>query len=1769
MGNVNISNDDLNQVEQDLEDFEDVADAAAEHVSATFGLMGMGLASVFGGIAPSIARGITGLEIGIGFLGAAGYQSGSLADGGLGDLADTIGDLENAVEDLQDPTAGMPEVAAAHAAVAAVMNQANQMAPAHSYPGVHPNDLPVQQNIANKARDIAQKSQNAIRSRQQEIQEADPNVGGVPGDTFSDDDYGATSPEVDPDYDTNDYGADEPNSDPADNEHGDAEHGDEGADPASDADPDEPGDAEHGDGTPIIIDLDGDGIEILLSSQNIVAFDMDNDGYREQTSWVAPDDGLLVIDLGLDGVAGPDGVIDQTNEVILSEWTENPNDTDLEAVAAVFDTNSDGVFSSLDERWSEFRIWQDINSDGTVDDGELKALSYYSIDSIQLTYTNGQGYDSVEDDRSVGGNTLLGTSSARNSAGVDTHLVGDVSFTYRTNGWKEIESENNYQILLESLAGDFAKNIYVLSANVAPDFAFSNPLITGARGDGRDNVIDGSLSEIGLEISGGLGNDLLTGGFGNDAIIGDDGADQISAGAGNDIVFANSSEDIVDGGEGYDYLILSDNVDISYVLGQNNFEALISGAGNDTITVDSSSLGRAIIFGDDGDDSLSGGVFSDSISGDDGDDILFGGGGLDVLVGGAGSDIIHGDDQDDFLFGGSGDDTLYGGEGNDTLSAGSTAGGWQTIAGGNGSDTYRYSSNDGRVFVYDEFSSTGDFDLILIEDIEFSDVVFGSYVYSSSYGTALTISSSEITSNHELRISQDASHIEFFQFADSTLFSRAFLPNDASILSTTPTWSGTAADDAIVLGVEAMAVTITGGSGNDTIGTMGGGYDWNYLSGGNGSDHYQYFKSGQRAFITGEEPATSGANDVVRLMDLELADITFDKIEYQSTHGTALRLLWADDGATGELRVSNMADGIEELRFSDQSRLSHVEVESGTGAVNLYGTTGGDFIIAAGGGNTIYGGDGKDTIGFKEMGADWNYLYGGEGNDLYRFFGGAGKVFISGEATNEASEYNVISFEEANLSDLTISAYDYGPGHNLGSALQFTEALDDGLSELRVANAGVGIDLFQFADGSSVTSVVVGAPGEPVTLYGSAEDEVINAGHYDTHIISYDGNDILQGGDGNDILDGGAGNDSLFSGAGDDHIILGLGANIIDGGAGFDTLSMADSTQGFVVNLGPNTADGEYNGYVSHLGVIDGEPLDDVRNIESVIGSDQNDVMLGGMIDGLRFYGESGNDLLRGSEGSQSIFGGAGDDGLSGGAGEDWLAGNLGNDRYDYSIGDGFDRISEALGGEGGGTDTISFGSGINAVDVYIRLESTDMLIYITEVGQSYYETDDIIRVNGWTTEQGKIERLKFSDGTIFLLDPADGIFPTEGDDLLSWAAAEESIVSLIIRGGAGNDTLDGGLGNDFLNGMDGDDIIRGDDGDDEIYGASGDDYLRGDDDDDYIDGGDGNDSVYGNNGDDFLIGGAGADVLGGWDGDDVVQGGSEGDTLLGQNGLDVLFGDAGDDFIYGHDGADEAHGGAGADYIDGGLGNDLLLGGDGDDTLLARAGDDEIYAEDGNDTAFGYEGDDTILGGLGNDVLDGGLDNDQLVGEDGDDDLRGREGDDLLLGNDGNDVIRGYQGNDTINGGSGVDDLFGDDGDDVIDGGNDNDTLRGHAGNDILSGEAGDDILIGHAGDDTLVGGLGNDTIRGDEGSDSLFGGAGSDLFVINFGIQTDIINDFDVGIDQLDLRSIALANFTSFQALTTNNSSGDAVIDLGNGDSVTMLGIVMTDLSAQDVLL
>ncbi|ELD4018237.1 LysM peptidoglycan-binding domain-containing protein, partial [Salmonella enterica] len=132
---------------------------------------------------------------------------------------------------------------------------------------------------------------------------------------------------------------------------------------------------------PVVIDLNGDGVKTIGKSAGIL-FDHDGNLFAENTGWVSPEDGLLVID------KNHDGKIDSGNELFGSNSVQSDGSiakTGYEALRG-YDENHDGVIDQKDTIWSQLQVWQDRNSNGVVDEGELSSLDKLNIATVRLDY---------------------------------------------------------------------------------------------------------------------------------------------------------------------------------------------------------------------------------------------------------------------------------------------------------------------------------------------------------------------------------------------------------------------------------------------------------------------------------------------------------------------------------------------------------------------------------------------------------------------------------------------------------------------------------------------------------------------------------------------------------------------------------------------------------------------------------------------------------------------------------------------------------------------------------------------------------------------------------------------------------------------------------------------------------------------------------------------------------------------------------------------------------------------------------------------------------------------------------------------------------------------------------------------------------------------------------------------------------------------------------------------------------------------------------------
>jgi VCBS repeat-containing protein len=111
-------------------------------------------------------------------------------------------------------------------------------------------------------------------------------------------------------------------------------------------------------------------------------------------------------------------------------------------------------------------------------------------------------------------------------------------------------------------------------------------------------------------------------------------------------------------------------------------------------------------------------------------------------------------------------------------------------------------------------------------------------------------------------------------------------------------------------------------------------------------------------------------------------------------------------------------------------------------------------------------------------------------------------------------------------------------------------------------------------------------------------------------------------------------------------------------------------------------------------------------------------------------------------------------------------------------------------------------------------------------------------------------------------------------------------------------------------------------------------------------------------------------------------------------------------------------------------------------------------------------------------------------------------------------------------------------------------------------------DVFVGSESADVFLGEGGNDRLDGRGGFDTLTGGAGIDTFVFSATSNSDVVTDFAIGTDKVDLAQFALGNYAAVQGLMTQ-SGANTVITFGAGNVLTLNNVNMGLLTQNDFLL
>ncbi len=740
--------------------------------------------------------------------------------------------------------------------------------------------------------------------------------------------------------------------------------------------------------------------------------------------------------------------------------------------------------------------------------------------------------------------------------------------------------------------------------------------------------------------------------------------------------------------------------------------------------------------------------------------------------------------------------------------------------------------------------------------------------------------------------------------------------------------------------------TITGGEGNDVIyAQLGSGGDT--ILAGNGNN-VVYDGGGADTITagTGDDQISSGAGN-----DFISAGSGTNVIDGgDGTDTVSYAVLSAGTGVTVNLVAHSTTGGATDTltAIENVEGTTYADTITGDTVANVIWGLAGDDVLDGGGAttgaDTVYGGDGNDTINVSQA-SPGGYFSGGDGDD---------SITVSAAAL--------------------AATFDGGAGND---TFTISETIASSAGTATIAG-GDGVDVLDLtADTSSHYIDLSSNIGTGGYLYNAVISgiEVVRLGSGVDSVFGGDGDETVYSGLGNDYLVAGAGNDSLYGEGGSDRIYGGTGDDYLDAGQYSDAAGTILDTA--VNSLYGNAGDDILRAY-GGADILYGQ-----EGADTIYGGAGNDNLYGyttgssASLDGAdTLYGEAGTDTLWGSHYADIMDGGEGSDTV-----------NYQNDGYGHHIVLDADGNSTTV--EGGRSSTTTTGGTVtNNYAVGDTLISIENLIGGGGI--------DIFEVNGNSDHSlsgnGGNDTLTGADGT-----GTDIISGGSGNDFLYGRGGVDSLF-----GDAGTDSLYGGAGNDYLQGGNASDnyadyLVGGADND-ILYGGAGDDVLYGDNEDGT---GAGADTLYGEAGADTLYGGAGDDTLNGGDGNDLMDAGAGEDLLYYSSGVDRMDGGADTDTLVHNTSANvylfltdttDVLGGdrpsgitvaagysgfaygldtsttgvytslTGIENATGNSGADVLVGTTGDNTLIGLAGSDHLYGLGGADTLEGDAGDDWFI---------------------------------------------------------------------------------------------------------------------------------------------------------------------------------------------------------------
>ncbi|MEL6571957.1 MAG: Hint domain-containing protein [Pseudomonadota bacterium] len=931
-----------------------------------------------------------------------------------------------------------------------------------------------------------------------------------------------------------------------------------------------------------------------------------------------------------------------------------------------------------------------------------------------------------------------------------------------------------------------------------------------------------------------------------DAVIapGDPGDGTVEGTSGNDVIDSSYTGDpegdLVDNN---DALLPGDTGDDDLIYGFDGNDSITAGAGADEI------------YGGTGTDTIDGGADADLIFGGSENDSILAGSGNDEVYGGSGADSIDGGANDDLLVGDqtpdAGGDTIVGGTGNDTIygdsiaaTPGASTFSWASLNIADNADVsggISGTSADGNVTVSlsvaeetNFTSATMDvsdplYDYNGVSDQSSIELLGGSAGTSADAATAtLDFSASSPGIGDEVEnvtfgiFDLDELDGQFLDQviiraydADGNLVPVTLTAGDATTITTSVDGSGVGT---------ATSIVNSGGGGSTSSQS---GFVQVDVAGPVARIEIDYNNvdpvAGNHAIRIGDLSFTSTAGEVAGGDDSLEGGLGDDTIFGQTGDDTiGLSDNFGDDVIEGGEDTDLLdVDVIDGAPLTQNVTVDYSAAETGTitNGVDTASYAEIEEIITGSGDDTVLGDVGNDTV---STGAGVDTLSGGAGNDV--FDAGADNDTIDGGIGDDSiiagTGDDTISLSASFGNDTIAGGEDAGNGD--------VDVLD---SSAVTTNTTV--------DFSGAEAGTVSAGGDTATF---SEIEQIVTGAGDDTVLGDSGNDNVSTGAGADTISGGGGDDTFDAGSGDDTIDGGTGDDSINAGIGSDTIELSDNFGNDTVVAGEDVGDTETD-ILDASGVTTDVTLD-ISTPETGTLSSGGDTASFSEVE--EFVLGSGDDSVTGSSGDDIIDLGQGADTIEAGAGNDTInlgedsPGNPDQDPDVVVLDDGFgnDVITnfDAPTDNGDGTFT-----GIDKLDV------SDL----TDLVGDRVNTNDVTVDNDGSGNA----LLTFPNGETIVLD---GISPTDADNPFYLSAIGIPMPDGIVSGTEGSDTINAGYtgdpdgdlvdaGDELVagEGTD-DDIIVAMGGDDSIAAGAGNDEIFGGDGADSIDAGAGNDTVYG-----------------------------------------------------------------------------------------------------------------------------------------------------------------------------------------------------------------------------------------------------------------------------------------------------------------------------------